>query len=134
MWKWLTNNRLGMLLLTRRRGELVGEDEFGNQYYRQPGGRPAGGGGGPGFRNERRWVVYAGDGEIEASTVPPGWNGWLKHNLERPPSESPLPSQPWEKEHLPNLSGTAGAYLPPGHENRGGQRDAAVGDYEAWRP
>lgn len=128
MLKWLANNTLGMLLLTRRRGELVGEDEVGNRYYREraTGTRD--------FRGERRWVVYATEGEIEASSVPPGWNAWLHHNLDKSPSEEPLPAPRWEKEHQPNLTGTNDAYLPPGHEKRGGQRDVAVGDYEAWRP
>jgi NADH:ubiquinone oxidoreductase subunit len=128
--KWLKNNAVGTYLLTRR-GELVGEDEFGNRYYRARRKDPKGN---AEWRTERRWVVYAGDGEIEASTVPPGWNGWLHHNFEKPPSEAPLPEQRWEKEHTPNLTGTQIAYLPPGHELRGGQRDKAVGDYEAWRP
>lgn len=125
--KWLTNNRLGTHIFTRRRGERVGEDDLGNVYYRERGrsGR---------WRDERRWVVYAGDGEIEASTVPPGWNAWLHKNREKAPSEEPLEERYWEKPHVPNLSGTAQAYLPPGHERRGGQRDAATGDYEAWRP
>jgi len=42
--------------------------------------------------------------------------------------------QRWEKEHQPNLSGSPMAYVPPGHERRGGQRQRATGDYEAWRP
>jgi NADH:ubiquinone oxidoreductase subunit len=42
--------------------------------------------------------------------------------------------QRWEKEHLPNLSGSAVAYVPSGHERRGGQRHSATGDYEPWRP
>jgi NADH:ubiquinone oxidoreductase subunit len=126
--KWLRNNALGTHLLTRWRGKLVGEDEFGNHYYREPAAGPKT------WKGERRWVVYAGDGEIEASSVPPGWNAWLHHNLEKPPSEVPLPVKRWEKEHTPNLTGTQLAYLPPGHELRGGQRDSATGDYEAWRP
>lgn len=126
MLRWLSHNRLGTHLLTRRCGELVGEDEFGNRYYRSPEG--------DGWRAERRWVVYAGDGEPEASTVPPGWNAWLHHNLEQPPSERPLPAKPWEKPHQPNLSGTGAAYVPPGHVRRGGHRDRATGDYEPWRP
>ncbi|HEX8376123.1 MAG TPA: NADH:ubiquinone oxidoreductase subunit NDUFA12 [Geminicoccaceae bacterium] len=129
MLKWLSNNTLGTFLLTRWRGEAVGADELGNRYYRQRG--PAGS---RDFRGERRWVVYATEGEVEASTVPPGWNAWLHHNRAKPPSEEPLPAPRWEKEHQPNLSGTPNAYLPPGHERRGGQRDVAVGDYEAWRP
>jgi NADH:ubiquinone oxidoreductase subunit len=124
--RWLQFNRLGTHLLTRRHGELVGEDEYGNRYYRSV--RAAHG------RSERRWVVYAGDAEPEGSAVPAGWNAWLHHNLDTPPSRQPLPSKPWEQPHQPNLSGTPAAYLPPGHDMRGGKRDRATGDYEAWRP
>ncbi len=125
--KWLTNNRLGTHLFTQRRGEKVGEDALGNTYYRE---RSHSGG----WRQERRWVVYAGDGEIEASAVEPGWNAWLHKNRERAPSEEPFKEKFWEKEHVPNLSGTPAAYVPPGHALRGGKRDHATGDYEAWRP
>lgn len=123
MLRWLRDNALGTWLLTRRHGEQVGEDELGNRYYRR---RTAAG--------ERRWVVYAARGEIEPSAVPPGWNAWLHHNAEKPPSEQPFAVQRWEKPHLPNLTGSAAAYLPAGHERRGGQRAPATGDYEAWRP
>ena len=34
----------------------------------------------------------------------------------------------------PNHTGTNAAYLPPGHDLRGGKRDRATGDYEAWQP
>lgn len=127
MLKWLRANTLGTYLFTRRRGELVGEDEFGNKYYREKGARD--------WRSERRWVIFAGDGlEIEPSAVPPGWHGWLNHAREKAPSEEPLVVKRWEKEHQPNLSGSPFAYVPPGHERRGGQRQRATGDYEAWRP
>jgi NADH:ubiquinone oxidoreductase subunit len=124
--RWLQFNRLGTYLLTRRRGEAVGTDESGNQYYRERGAKE--------WRRERRWVVYAGDGEIEPSTVTPGWNAWLHHNREKSPSEVPLETKRWEKPHIPNLTGTRAAYVPAGHEMRGGKRDRATGDYEAWRP
>ncbi len=126
MLKWLTNNRLGTHLLTVRRGERVGDDEYGNVYYRERGAKN--------WRDERRWVIYPEASEIEASLVPPGWNAWLHHNREKSPTEEPLPAKRWEQEHVPNLSGTAHAYVPPGHESRGGHRDHATGDYEAWRP
>jgi len=35
---------------------------------------------------------------------------------------------------VPNLTGTAEAYRPPGHVLAGGQRDKATGDYEPWKP
>lgn len=125
MLKWLKNNALGTYLMTLR-GEPVGVDEIGNRYYRGRGAKD--------WRLERRWVVYAGDGEIEPSAVPPGWHAWLAHNLERPPSDAPLATKRWEQPHQPNLSGTPQAYMPPGHAVRGGKRDPAIGDYEAWRP
>lgn len=132
IFKWLAQNRLGTHLFTRSRGEKVGEDEAGNLYYRERAGKKSVRAGD--WRDERRWVVYAGDGEIEASSVAPGWNAWLHKNREKAPSEEPMKEKFWEKEHIPNLSGTAAAYVPPGHEKRGGKRDSATGDYEAWRP
>ncbi|MEL7030540.1 MAG: NADH-ubiquinone oxidoreductase subunit NDUFA12 family protein [Pseudomonadota bacterium] len=108
--KWLTNNRLGTFLLTRRRGEKVGEDALGNVYYRDR--RHSGD-----WRKERRWVVYAGDGEIEASAVEPGWNAWLHKNRELSPSEAPPKERFWEKEYVPNLSGTSAAYVPQWNKN-----------------
>ena len=52
------------------------------------------------------------------------------------PTEAPLRAQPWEKPHLPNLTGTAAAdaYRPPGHILGAGKRDRATGDYEPWQP
>ena len=125
MLKWLQHNRLGTHLLTRN-GEKVGEDDFGNLYYRQASKGD--------WREERRWVVYAGEGEIEASSVPAGWNAWLHKNREKSPAEEPVKIKYWEKEHQPNLSGTVDAYAPPGHDRRGGKRAPATGDYEAWSP
>ncbi len=126
--KWLRANSLGTYLFTRWRGEFVGEDELGNRYYRERGSKP--------WREERRWVVFADAGafEIDASMVPPGWHGWLNHVREKTPAEDPLEVKRWEKGHQPNLSGLPAAYVPPGHERRGGQRAPATGDYEAWRP
>jgi NADH:ubiquinone oxidoreductase subunit len=121
---------LGTLLFTWLRGEQVGTDGSGNKYYREKGGRKVVKGGGMESR-ERRWVIY--DGIVEASKVPPEWHGWLHHMTdELPPSD--LKKRPWQKEHLPNLTGTTLAYHPPGSVVRGGHRAAATGDYEPWTP
>jgi NADH:ubiquinone oxidoreductase subunit len=40
----------------------------------------------------------------------------------------------WQTDHVPNMTGTANAYRPPGHVLKGGARDAATGDYEPWQP
>lgn len=126
MLGWLSFNRLGTYLMTRRLGERVGEDAFGNVYYRERDAKD--------WRRERRWVVYAAGREPEGSLVPPGWAGWLHRRLRYAPTEHPLPTQRWEREHLPNLTGTAEAYVPAGHVSRGGKRARATGDYEAWQP
>ena len=114
----------GTLVYTWLRGQLVGTDQFGNRYYRSRGPRLHG--------RERRWILYRG--EVEASRVPPEWHAWLHHTTAAPLSERAIQARPWQKEHRPNLSGTAAAYRPAGHEFAGGRRARATGDYEAWSP
>jgi NADH:ubiquinone oxidoreductase subunit len=122
---------LGTLLYTWLHGELVGTDQFGNRYYREKRRRPLKRGGGLDSR-ERRWVLYSG--EVEASRVPPLWHGWLHHIFDEVPTESARKKHPWEKEYVPNLTGTDRAYRPPGSLLRGGHRPRATGDYEPWTP
>lgn len=50
------------------------------------------------------------------------------------PDRALPPVRPWQKPALPNLTGTALAYRPTGAMEKGGQRAAATGDYEAWVP
>ncbi len=114
---------LGTRLMTWLHGDLVGTDEFSNRYYRA---KPR-----AGYRRERRWVVY--DGEVEASRVPPDWHGWLHHIVAEAPTGTPA-RQPWQKQHVPNMTGTAAAYRPPGSVLHGGKRSPATGDYEPWTP
>ncbi len=113
---------IGTKLFTWWKGAFVGTDEFGNRYYGERG-RPR-------RRRPRRWVLYAG--ESEASRVPPEWHTWLHYTVDEPPAEGGAPARPWQKPHRPNLTGTAEAYRPSGHEYRGGRR--ARGAYEPWRP
>jgi NADH:ubiquinone oxidoreductase subunit len=40
--------------------------------------------------------------------------------------------KPWEKPHLPNLTGTARAYAPAGSIRRAEPEERR--DYEAWSP
>jgi NADH:ubiquinone oxidoreductase subunit len=123
---------IGTRLYTWWKGQLVGTDEFGNQYYREKGDRPTVKGGGM-LSRERRWVIY--NGEVEASRVPPEWHAWLHHTVETPPpSGAPKRRYPWQKPHQPNLTGTPLAYRPPGSLLRGGRRARATGDYEPWTP
>ena len=111
--------------ITWHRGGLVGEDSFGNRYYRS--GPSAGRWG-----RDQRWVVYVGD--EEASLVPAEWHGWLHHSVSEPPTANAPVPRPWMKPHLPNRTGTEAAYRPPGPTLEGGHRARATGDYEAWSP
>ena len=119
IFTWWNGETIGTRLFTNRNGQKVGEDERGNTFYRTADGA-------------RRWVIY--NGEVEASRVSPDWHGWLHHTYDQPPTEAPLPRKTWEKEHKPNLTGTAGAYHPPGSVVTVQTRPRVVGDYDAWSP
>ena len=73
-------------LITKLRGEGVGTDEFGNQYYQDRKVAPNG--------RRKRWVVYEGDDE--ASKVPPEWNAWLRSEERRVGKEC---RSRWSPEH-----------------------------------
>ncbi|WP_431470070.1 NADH:ubiquinone oxidoreductase subunit NDUFA12 [Sphingosinithalassobacter sp. LHW66-3] len=103
--------------------DKVGEDSLGNVYYE--GGKDVHG-------RPRRWVIYSGAND--ASRVPPEWFGWLHHQIDERPDAALPPVRAWQKPPVPNLTGTALAYRPPGALDAGGQRVRATGDYEAWTP
>lgn len=110
---------LWISLLTWFKGSLIGQDSFGNKYYEIKG---------PEATNMRRWVVYKGS--PEASKVPAEWHGWLHHQALTPPS-SGAKRWPWEKKHLPNLSGTAYGYHPSDSYNT---TKRTLKSYEIWEP
>jgi NADH:ubiquinone oxidoreductase subunit len=123
-------NSPAMRIYTRLFGERVGEDEFGNVYYRD--GRPRLRKGSL-LDSDKRWVLF--NGEVEASKVPPRWHAWLHHMVDAPPAEGGVEArQPWEKPHEPNQTMTPESYRPPGHILRGGRRARGTGDYEPWKP
>ena len=117
IFTWWNGQTLGTQLYTWRKGRRVGEDAEGNVFYQNADG-------------SRRWVIY--NGEVEASRVGPEWHGWLHHTWQEPPTKAPLPRQPWEQPPLPNMTGSALAYRPPGSLLAAGP--AVQPDYEAWRP
>lgn len=116
---WWQGQTWGTRLWIKRFGEFVGEDEFGNRYYQDK-------------RANRRYVTYAG--YADASTIPPGWHGWMHFRTDVPPPRAAYQPHDWEKPHEPNLTGTAAAYRPEGSLLNSGQRPRVTGDYEAWSP
>lgn len=119
IFTWWNGQTVGTRLFTARHGQKVGEDDQGNIFYQTPDGK-------------RRWVIY--NGVAEASRVSPDWHGWLHHTYDVPPSQQPLPRKKWEKEHVPNLTGTPAAYRPPGSLLTAERRPRVGSDYDAWTP
>ena len=101
----------------------VGADNMGNSYWE--GGQDTAG-------RKRRWVIY--DGANDASRVPPEWYSWLHHQIDEVPDKAFPPERTWQKDAVPNMTGTTFAYRPKGALEQGGRRAAATGDYEAWSP
>ena len=122
---WWNGQTLSLRLYTWWRGEFVGEDEFGNRYYRAPSRIPR-------SIRERRWVAY--NGYAEPSTIPAAWHGWIHHTVDHPPTARNYVAPAWEKPHQPNLTGTPYAYRPPGSLLVPEPRDAGEPHYEPWRP
>ena len=76
--------------------------------------------------------MYAGSNDV--SRVPPEWYAWLTRQIDAVPDEALPPPPKFLREATPNLTGTAAAYRPTGALEKGGRRQAASGDYQAWTP
>ncbi|MDD7908870.1 MULTISPECIES: NADH:ubiquinone oxidoreductase subunit NDUFA12 [Pseudovibrio] len=119
LFTWWNSQTMGTRFFTWRKGEFVGEDEFGNKYYRERAGK-------------RRWVLY--NGTAEASRIPAGWHGWMHHRTDVPPTEDSYKPREWEAAYVPNMTGTPNAYRPKGSILTPESRPRVTGDYEAWSP
>lgn len=112
-----------MLFLTnlaiKLKSNKVGTDEFGNSYYQSKKG-------------SRRFVIYKGI--AEPSKIPALWHGWIHHSVDEAPVNIDSHKHAWQKNHLPNLTGTKNSYVPKGHLNHGGEREKVSADYQAWNP
>src|SRR5204862_4993262 len=75
---WWNGQTFGTQLWTWLYGEAVGQDEFGNRYYRWRNGKID-----KTLGFERRWVIY--NGVAEPSMIPPSWHGWMHHTVDLPP-------------------------------------------------
>jgi NADH:ubiquinone oxidoreductase subunit len=127
LFSWWHGATLNTRFYTWRHGEFVGQDEFGNSYYRTRGGVID-----PVLHFERRWVIY--NGISDGSLTPPDWYGWLHHTSDVPPTHERYVKREWEKAYVANMTGTPFAYRPPGSTLAAAARPPATGDYEAWTP
>jgi NADH:ubiquinone oxidoreductase subunit len=118
IFTWWDGATIGTSLQIWRQGHKIGSDSLGNHYF--------------GSKSGRRWVVY--DGANDPSRLPPEWYAWLHHQIDDVPDQALPPPPKFLKEPTGNLTGTPRAYRPSGAMERGGVRQAASGDYEAWTP
>ena len=107
--------------LTSRR---IGQDSVGNTYWEARSRRDT-------YGRPMRRITYAG--APDPTTVPPEWWGWIHHTTAAPLDQN-APRRPWQKAHLPNLTGTPQAWRQAGHDSAGNAPAAPSGDYEAWTP
>lgn len=119
IFTWWDGATIGTSLFSWRKGERVGADSEGNVYFRSKQG-------------DRRWVMY--EGANDAGRIPPEWHAWLHQQIDGHPDEALPPARKFHKASTGNRTGTAGAYRPSGSLERGGRRQAASGDYQAWTP
>ena len=127
IFSWWSGATLGALFTIRRTSLQVGADEFGNRYFQAKTDRESYDKG-----RRRRYVIYKG--YAEPTKIPPEWHAWMHYLTDEPPTVAPLRRRAWEKDHIPNLTGTVYAWRPKGSIARGGERAPAVGDYQAWTP
>ncbi len=94
----------------------VGVDKFGNTYHESH------------FRknylgHKARYVMY--NGNVEPSKAPPMWHAWLHYLSNNVPNEESMHYK-WERDFLPNLTGTKFAYSPI--------LKKVSNNYTAWNP
>lgn len=119
IFRWWHGQTWGTRLWIWRFGEFVGTDTFGNKYYQDK-------------KTNRRYVTY--NGPADASTIPPGWHGWMHFRTDVPPTQDNYVARSWELPAQPNLTGSAAAYRPDGSMLSKGERPRVTGDYDAWSP
>ncbi|XP_067933550.1 NADH dehydrogenase [ubiquinone] 1 alpha subcomplex subunit 12-like [Watersipora subatra] len=85
-------------------GELVGEDKYGNKYYRND----------EYFMARNKWVVFNKNIGVNynASQIPPEWHRWMTDMTDTPPSVQPLTEHKWMGEYRENFTGTKKQYVP----------------------
>ena len=111
IFTWWNRNTFGTFLKTLFSGKYVGEDEFGNKYYKN--------------KKDDRWVIYKSD--IEATKITSDWFLWMHHTIDKIPNENEK-KYLWQKKHLENQTGSKNAYKPIKIK-----KDSIPKKYETWK-
>ena len=111
IFTWWNHQTLGTRIYTFLFGKLIGKDQFGNRYYQSKKGK--------------RWVIY--NGEVEASKIPNEWYSWMHYTNNKIENVHELKKYDWQKDHLPNQTGTQNSYHPKKNKN------ATEKKYNSWQ-
>ena len=111
IFTWWNHQTFGTRLQTIFFGKLVGQDKDGNKYYENKKGK--------------RWVIY--NGEVEASKIPNEWYSWMHYTNNKIENVHDLKKYDWQKDHLPNQTGTQNSYHPKKNKN------ATDKKYNSWQ-
>lgn len=107
-------------------GKKVGEDEFGNVFYKSNRLSRY-------YGRDMRWVIY--NGIPEATKISANWHSWLHHQDNKVPTKNANITYKWMKPRMPNLSGSKLSYYPSGHFFSNDKvKPKSTGDYVAWKP
>ena len=111
IFTWWNQQTFGTRLQIFFSGKLVGEDKNGNKYYESKSGR--------------RWIVY--NDEVEASKIPNEWYSWMHYMDNKIENNHNLKKYVWQKEHLPNQTGSENSYHPKKYNNANKKK------YKSWK-
>ena len=95
IFTWWNNQTIGTFLKTLFFGQLVGQDESGNKYYKN--------------KDNERWVIYSNN--IEATKITSDWYLWMHHTIDKIPVKNEK-KYIWQKDHTENRTGTLNSYKP----------------------
>ena len=111
IFTWWNQDTFGTSLKTILFGKFVGKDSFGNKYYE--------------CKKGKRWVIYSN--EVEASKIPVEWYSWMHYINNKIENDHNLKKFHWQKEHLPNQTGSENSYHPKKYNN------AVKKKYKSWK-
>ena len=116
----ITNN-LGTLIYSFFYGKKVGEDKNGNKFYIHK------------FNFKRKWVIY--NKVVDPTSLKVAWQLWLTNNKKEVPSDiNDNKIYMWQKEKVPNYSGTKNSYHPKKYKNLSQKNKKSKSLKEIWSP
>ena len=111
IFTWWNHQTLGTRFTIFFSGKFVGKDNHGNKYYETKKGK--------------RFIIY--NGEVDASKIPNEWYSWMHYMNNKIENNHELKKYDWQKEHLPNQTGTKNSYHPKKFKNGNKKK------YKTWK-